>query len=83
MTQYIVTYDISQQSELEGRADDVRQSLEHNNAQHIQLSVWILASTSTARQIYDAIARHLVMSRDRLFVAEYTDNNWMGGAKLN
>lgn len=75
MASYIIAYDISERSASEGRADDVRDLLERNNARHAQLSVWLLQSASTANQIYEALARHLVMARDRLLVTEYNPDD--------
>ncbi len=75
MANYIVAYDISEQSKQEGRDQAVRDSLERNHARHVQLSVWLLKSASTASQIYGVIARHLIMTRDYLLVAEYNPDD--------
>ena len=81
MSTYIVCYDLHKQGQ---NYDCLKEKLEsYGTYFHIQGSVWIIRSQSTAAQVRDNI-RTCLDSNDKLFVGELTGTAaWWGYSPAN
>jgi len=71
----LVTYDLLGRPNY-GDYQSLFDALAKLRAQRVLLSVWMLRTSSTCKQVRDYLAPHLHAEKDRLFVAEVTD--WSG-----
>lgn len=74
MSAFIIAYDLNKQGQ---NYDCIIKKLEELGAWHMQQSVWILSSTSSASSIRDALGDCLDKN-DRLFVGKITAGAWKG-----